>query len=237
MSATVKAALIQTLHRIQRQRSDLNSQLQRGPKQVAACETRLKAAEDHVQASKDKLTKSKMDAHSKQLQMTEREQKIHSWQGKMNAAKENREYQALKDQIAADTQANLVLSDEIFELLESIDAQTLALKEAEGEVLVKRGELEKVKKEVGERRLVLESELQRVLAELEQSESQLPIEFKRDYLRLVGSKGDDAMAELDANCCGGCYQSLTPALLDRLLMGLTIICPACGRLVYQDQDR
>jgi uncharacterized protein len=234
---TVSAALIQTLHRIQSQKTDLNNQLLRGPKQVAAAEARLKSAEEHVQATKDKLTKSKMDAHSKQLQMTEREQKIRSWQGKMNAAKENREYQALKDQIAADTQANLVLSDEIFELLESIDAQAILLKEAESDVQIKRGELDKIKKEVGDRRVVLESDLGRVLSELEQAESQLPGDFKRDYLRLVGSKAEDAMAEMDVNCCGGCYQSLTPSILDRLLMGHSIICPACGRLVYQNQDR
>jgi uncharacterized protein len=234
---TVTATLIQTLHHINRQKTDLNSQLLRGPKQVAAAEARLKAAEDHVHATKDKLTKSKMESHSKQLQMTEREQKIRSWQGKMNAAKENREYQALKDQIAADTQANLVLSDEIFELLESIDAQAILLKEAESDVQLKRGELDKIKQEVSDRRTVLESELKRVLAELEQAESQLPSDFKRDYMRLVGSKAEDAMAELDGNCCGGCYQSLTPSILDRLLMGHSVVCPACGRFVYQNQDR
>ena len=55
----------------------------------------------------------RVEADSKQLQMKEREEKIVNLQGKLNAAKENREYQALKDQIAADKQANVVLSDEI----------------------------------------------------------------------------------------------------------------------------
>lgn len=204
---------------------------------VAAAEAKLKAAEDFVKNMKDNLTKSKMAAHSKQLQMTEREQKIHSWQGKMNAAKENREYQAIKDQIAADTQANHVLSDEILELLESIDEQQVKLAESEQEVLSKKSDLEKVQQQVADRRRVLEGELARVQAELKETESELSGDLLRDYERLVSTRAEDGMAELDGKVCGGCYRSLTPALLDRLIMGQTVLCPSCGRLVYQDQDR
>jgi predicted nucleic acid-binding Zn-ribbon protein len=235
--STLSASLVQTLHRINSQKTDLNNQLQRGPKMVAASEARLKAAEEHVHATKDKLTKAKVESHSKQLQLSEREQKIRSWQGKLNAAKENREYQALKDQIAADTQANLVLSDEIFELLESIDVQAIDLKAAESDVDAKKAEVSKVRQEVADRRVVLEADLTRVLAELEKAEAELPGEVKRDYLKMVGSKAEDAMAELDGKCCGGCFQSLTPSILDRLLMGHAVNCPACGRFVYQNQDR
>ena len=95
------AVIVQTLHRINRQKSDLKSQLVRGPRTVAVAEGKLKAAQQHAQDLKDQLRRSKIDVDSKQLQMKEREDKIVNLQGKMNAAKENREYQALKDQIAA----------------------------------------------------------------------------------------------------------------------------------------
>jgi uncharacterized protein len=234
---TVTAQLVQTLHRINCQKADLNNQLQRCPKLIAAAELKLKAAEDEAKATKDKLTKAKVDSHSMQLQMNEREQKIHKLNGKLNAAKENREYQALKDQIAADTQANAVLSDEILDLLEQIDLLGKKLAMAEAEVQAKRGELTKVQHQVADRQRVLESELERVQTELDATEIQLTGDLKRDYLRMVGSKGADALAEMDGKCCGGCYQSLTPSLLDRLLMSQTIICPNCGRLVYQNHQR
>ena len=44
-----------------------------------------------------------------------------SLKAKLNAAASNREYQALKDQIAADQMAGSVLADEILEALEKID--------------------------------------------------------------------------------------------------------------------
>jgi predicted nucleic acid-binding Zn-ribbon protein len=234
---SVTAPLVQQLHRINRQKTDLLGQLDRGPKTVAAATRRLQASEQNVTDIHAKLTKMKIEADSKQLQMREREQKILKWQGNLNASKDNREYQALKDQIAADEQANLVLSDEILELLESIDSVTQAQADAEEVVAQLRDELARIEQQVADKKVVLESELARVLTELAAAEKELTGDFKREYTRLVAAKGEDAMAELEGKCCGGCYQSLTPQLLDKLLQGQPILCPSCGRLIYQDHDR
>ncbi len=231
---TVTATIVQTLHRINRQRADLKGQLRRGPQTVAAAENRLKLAKEQVQKIRDQITRMRLDADSKQLQMREREGKIHKWQGMLNAAKENREYQTLKDQIAADSKANEVLSDEILELLESIDTTNIQLGEADQRVAEYDRELQQILQQVSSRQLVLESELSRVEAELKAAEQNLSGEFKREYERMVSAKGEDAMAELDDKCCAGCCKSLTPMLLDRLLMGQSIVCPNCGRLVYKN---
>ncbi len=234
---SVTAALVQRLHRINRQKTDLNGQLARGPKLVAVAARKLQSATQLVDDTHNELTKLKIAADSKQLQMREREEKIHKWRGNLNSAKENREYQALKDQIAADEQANLVLSDEILEILEAIDATTEKLSASEEQVTRLERELADVQSQVAERKVVLESELARVNVELAEAEQGLSGDLKREYSRLVEAKGEDAMAELEGNCCGGCYQSLTPQKLDQLLQGQPIICPACGRLIYQDRQR
>lgn len=234
---TVTVSLVQRLHRINRQKTDLNGQLARCPRLIAAATHKLHSAQQLVSDTRNNLTELKMSADRKQLQMREREEKIHKWQGNLNAAKENREYQTLKDQIAADEQANLVLSDEILEILEAIDSVTSDLAASEEHVKLLEDELRQVQTQVAERKTVLESELQRVCAELAEAESGLSGDFKREYSRLVIAKGEDAMAELEGNCCGGCYQSLTPQRLDQLLQGQPIICPACGRLIYDDHQR
>ncbi|MCA9133597.1 MAG: hypothetical protein KDA45_10600 [Planctomycetales bacterium] len=231
---SVTTSLVQQLHRINRQKTDLKGQLARGPKVVAAANQRLQAALQNVNDIRDKLTKMKVEADNKQLQMREREEKIVKWQGNLNTSKQNREYQALKEQIAADEQANLVLSDEILEILEGIDEVTQSLAGAEEIVVKLRGELEEVEKRVADKKVVLESELARVSAQLDEAEKNLSGDWKREYLRLVAAKGEDAMAELEDKCCSGCYQSLTPQMLDKLLQGRPVLCPSCGRLIYQD---
>ena len=234
---SVTASLVQRLHRTNRQKTDLTGQLARGPKLVAVVARKQQSAQQHVADMRSRLTRLKIDADSKQLQMREREEKIHKWRNNLNAAKENREYQALKDQIAADEQANLVLADEILEILESIDEVTAGIAAGDAQVLLLEQELHSVQQQVADRKVVLESELARINTELAEAEQGLTWDFKREYSRLVIAKGEDAMAELEGNCCGGCYQSLTPQKLDQLLQGNPILCPACGRLIYQDSER
>ena len=233
---TVTASLVQTLHRINRQKTDLKNQIERGPKVVATARTKLDAAEAGVQETRDTITRMKVDADDKQLQMKEREDKIRHWEGQLNTVKENREFQALKDQIAADTQANNVLSDEILEILEGLDEMEVKLQSAVENAQLVEEEFNKIEAQILEKRKSLESELERVEGELEEAEKQLTGDFKKEYFRLVAAKGEEAMAELEGNCCGGCYQNVTPQLLSILGMGQPVLCKACGCLIYQDSD-
>ena len=192
MAATT--SLLQTLHRMNRQKADLEGQLKRGPKVIAAAQARLDEAEKGAQDIRDEMTQMRLDADSKQLQMKEREDKIHQWQGQMNAAKDNREYQTLKDQIAADTQANVVLSDEILEILENLDGMEDPLSDAEANVAEVRSEFEKIEAQILDKRKNLESELQRVGEELSEAEKELTGDLRRDYQRLVEARGEEALA-------------------------------------------
>jgi predicted nucleic acid-binding Zn-ribbon protein len=53
-----------------------------------------------------------------------------------------------------------------------------------------------------------------------------------DYRRMVAGRGEDAMAPLDGESCGGCYQIISPSLLDKLRLGQPVICTSCSRLLY-----
>ena len=229
---SVTSTLMKQLHRLNRQKSDLEGQLKRGPKTVALAAQKVKNAEQSAQDEQAKLTRMRVDADSKQLQMKEREEKIYSWEGKLNMAKEPREYQALKDQIAADTQANVVLSDEILEILEGIDAQQVTLKQAHASVKVAKDEFEQISGNIGAKKVLLEADLERVNEELKTAEKELSGDLKSVYLRLVSRMGEDAMSALEDRCCGGCYQSLTPQLLDRLKIQQPVLCPSCARIIY-----
>ncbi len=118
---SAEMSVIRTLHRMLRQQADIQSQLDRGPRQIRASLMQLEAAKNAVEQTRGSIRQSKMDADRKQLQLREREARLVDLEVKLNQAKGNREYQSLKEQIAADTQANLVLSDEILETLESVD--------------------------------------------------------------------------------------------------------------------
>jgi len=230
---SVSATVLQTLHRILRQKSDLMDQLERGPKQIQTAKAKVDSAKQGLEDIRGKQKQLRMDADRRQLQLREREQRIVTLEGRMNAAKENREYQTLKEQIAADRQANNVLSDEILELLEQVDEVHTQIDPAVARIKQLEAEAAQVENRVNERLKLVEGDLQRVLVELAEMEQSLSSDFRKDYDRLVSVKGEDAIAEIEGNCCGGCYQVLTPQLLDKLLHHTSVICPSCGRLLYQ----
>lgn len=230
---SISASVLQTLHRIHRQKSDLNGQLERGPKQILAAKAKIEVAKKALEDLRDKQKNLRMDADRRQLQLREREHRVGVLEGQMNAAKENREYQTLKEQIAADRQANNVLSDEIFELLEQVDTVHAQIEPGVARVQAAEAEAAKVEQQVTERMRLVQADLERVLAELARVEKQLSGDFKSEYDRLVLHKGEDGIAETEGNCCGGCYQMLPPQLLDRLAHHVSVVCPSCGRLLYQ----
>src|SRR4051812_37947518 len=185
---------LRTLHRIHRQHTDLKDRLSRGPRQVQAAEANVKKSEADLAQAKDAFKQAKMSADEKQLQLKHREAKLADVQAKLNMAQSNKEYQLLKDQLAADKQANSVLADEILEALEKIDQLQAAVKTADSNLTKTKDELTNVRKRVSDQQQGLETELARVHAELNAAEGQLDGDFKDNYMRLSKSMGEDSLA-------------------------------------------
>jgi predicted nucleic acid-binding Zn-ribbon protein len=165
------------------------------------------------------------------------EEKVEGLKLKLNAAASNREYQALKDQIAADQMAGSVLADEILEVMEKIDELAKQVAEQQQKIAVAKEELAKAQQAVRDQAGSLDADVKRLEAELRKAESALPDDFRQHYQRLVNSKHEDAMAEVQGEFCGGCFQQLTPNNMAELSMSLAIFCRNCGRLIYLAEDR
>ena len=223
---------LRILHRVHRQLSDLRERLARGPKQVQVMEAHVKKAEEEVNHSKAAHKQARIASDEKQLQLKQREAKLSDLTAKLMAANSNKEYQLLKDQIAADKQANSVLADEILEALERIDQLAAAVKTAEQSLGKQKDELARVRERVEQQQEGLESELARVSAELKTAEAMVPEDFRDDYLRLAKSRGADAMAPMEGESCGGCFQTLSPQVQDLLRRDKPVFCKTCGRLLY-----
>jgi uncharacterized protein len=233
---SVSASVLRELHRIHRQLSDLRGRKERGPKQIKAREVNLTRLADEATKLQGDLKAARVRSDQKQLLLRSGEEKIEGLKVKLNAAASNREYQALKDQIAADQMAGSVLADEILEAMEKIDELAASIAEHQQKVDAAKQELAKAEQIVRDEAAGLDSETKRLEGELKQSEVGLPADFMVTYERLVKSKGEDAMAEAQGGFCGGCYQQLTPNNLSELQMKLAILCRNCGRLIYLPEE-
>ncbi|MFM9010471.1 MAG: zinc ribbon domain-containing protein [Planctomycetota bacterium] len=232
MTVAVAAGVLRTLHRMHRQLADLADQLAAGPRAVAARTRQVQAAEAKKAAAADELKKAKVTADQKQLQLKSAESKILDLEGKLNACKTNREYQTLRDQIAADRMATKVLEDEIIEALERIDVLKPAVPAADVEIDAARKGLAEAEAKMRAESGRLEAEVARVRADLVAAEKDLADDVREKYDRLVKQKAADAMAAVDGDTCGGCYQQITGNMLSEMMLGKIIACRSCGRLLY-----
>jgi len=232
MSTAETTETLRTLHRIHRQLSDLQERIAAGPKQVAAHTAQVEASESGRTGVQDAVKKAKMAADQKQLQLKSAEAKIGDLEGKLNACKTNREYQTLTEQVAADRMATKVLEDEILESLERIDTVRKTLPAAEAAVEAARSQLAATKARVDSTAAELAAEVQRLRTELGTVEQALPADMRAAYDRAVKTKGEDGMAPLEGESCGGCFRQITGNMYSELLMGRLVMCRSCGRLLY-----
>jgi len=233
---SISSAVLCEIHRILRQLSELRSRLVRGPRQAAAAEANVTGRQAEMALVKQTMIKSRMAVDERELQLKQREGRIEEVRRKLNASKSNREYQALLEQIAADEQANSVLTDEILELYDRITAEQEQVKQAETNLQAASAELDKVRKRVEGERDSLEADLARLTVELKNSEEQLPDDMRQDYQRAVKARADLALAPLEGGCCGGCFQQTTPQMFNELKLAKFVPCKSCGCILYLPED-
>jgi len=231
------AAVLRELHRIHMQLGDLRERRERGPKQIKAHEMNVAKCDAEVLRLKNEQKAARMSADQKQLQLKSDEGKIGDLRTKLNQVKNNREYQALKDQIAAAEMANSVLQDEVLEALEKIENAKPGIVEVEQRLAKAKEELVRVQRSIQEQHDLIEGDYKRLEGELVESEKQLPTDLRDTYQRMVRGKGADGMAQIDGEHCGGCYQTITANTMSLLMMDKVVFCQVCGRLLYLAEDR
>lgn len=232
----VTAAVLRQLHRIHRQLADLHERLDRGPKQIRARTAAVAQVEEQLTKSQGDIKAARVAADQKQLQLKSAEGKIGELKIKLNQAQTNREYQALKDQIAADEMASSVLADEILEAFEKIDVLKALVPDAEKQVAKVKDDLVKLQQHVRAEEESLRGEIKRLEGELRGIETSLEADFREVYQRVVKAKGPDAMAAIEGGSCGGCYQQLTINVINEINMGRVVLCKSCGRVLYLPED-
>lgn len=234
VSVTAKA--LRTLHRLHRQLADLKERQQRGPRLVRAHEANLKRAEAQLAQVRDEAHKFRMATDQKQVDLKASEAAIEKRKRQLNEANDNREYQALLEEIAAAGAAKDVLEIEILEGLEKLDGYQAKIKEAEAALARVRQEGEKIQRGVQEEEPVLRADTARVETELRECESALPGEFREAYHRVVRAKGEDGLAPVNGEFCGGCNQHIPLNMVNSLMLSRPIFCKSCGRLLYIPDD-
>jgi predicted nucleic acid-binding Zn-ribbon protein len=105
-------------------------------------------------------------------------------------------------------------------------------KDAEQRLAKSREEVDKVTRRVSDEHATLETELKQYKDRLAAAESKLPASFKADYDRVVRSRGEEALAPLEGESCGGCNVEVTLQMINEVKLNQPVFCKSCGCLLY-----
>jgi hypothetical protein len=234
---TVSTEILRTLHRIHRQLSDLRERLTRGPKQIAATEANLAHRQSIVEKAKAEEKAFRMNLDGKNLQLKSSEAKIADFKVKRNTAQSNREYQTFTEQISAAEMANSVLMDEILEAMDKSQEYKQKIAQAETELAAAKQKLDEVRAKVSQQEPLLNADVARLEGELKTAESALPAEIRDPYQRVVKHLGEDALAPIENQYCGGCNQQIPLNVFSQIMMNQPAFCKTCGRLLYVTEEK
>lgn len=228
----VSAAVLRELHRIHTQLGDLNARLERGPRQINAREGQVAQQQSAVSDAQATVKQTKMTSDQKQLELKSGENRIEDLKAKLNGCSSNKEYQSLLEQISAAEMANSVLADEILESLDKIDQLELLVGEEEKNLEAATSELTKCRDVVTSEAGVIRADIERLEAELDTAERDLPSDIKVEYQRIIRAKGAEGMAEVENMVCQGCGFQITLNTQNELLLSKPVFCKSCGCLLY-----
>ena len=230
---SVSSEALQELHHLHQRVADLRGRLKKGPRLIVAGQANVTRVEEELEQAKSVVKRAKANCDGRQLQLKTNESRLEDLRGKLNAANSNKEFQALKEQIADDEMANSVLADEILEMFDKIEEHEAAVKTVEDRLLASRQELDKVTARVSDERAALERDLADFEQRLATAEKILPLDFKAEYDRVVRSKGSEALAPLEGETCGSCNVNVTLQMVNEVLLARPVFCKSCGCLLYK----
>ena len=233
--ASIGTAALKQIHELRLKLQDVVGEIERGPRQSAARQQLVEKKKAELEARRNKLKLLKVAADQKNLQLKSSEGKIYDLQGKLNAVTNNREFDALRTQIAADKMANSVLEDEILEALEGVDAMQGEIKMLEQDVANADAELAKFTASFKQREPEIKAQREALEAQVAEVEKILPAEILPQYRRLVQSYGASALSPVRGTACGECYVGQRAQTIVELRAGKFLFC-TCGRLLYLADD-
>ncbi len=225
-------SLIRSIHRLLKQQSDLRERLEFGPRKLRLLRSNEANFLVQWEEAKELVRKTHMAVDARQLQLDEREAKIEQMKVQLNTCETNKEFQLLKDRIAADLQANSVLQDEIFEMLERLDEAKEAVQQAKLNYEKSQADSIRMEEEVKTETKTLSAELGRVSADLADRERKLPGNILQEYRHAIKGLAEDVLGETDGQSCGNCNQALTKQMAADVRASRVVYCQGCACLLY-----
>lgn len=232
MASDLSIALSQ-LHALLLQLAEAEAAFSEGPGSVMVAEKQVAQMEQQIEDQKAKIKQTRKTADELNLKLKTKESELRKYEGQLNTATSNKEFDIVKGQIANVRTEQSDIENAAFEALEAIDATQVALKILETELKNRRQAAATIKAEVAAGIPALEATIENIKAQIEVAEKVIPPgEGLSAYRRLRIANGPGALAGIEDDFCEGCNCKVTNQDLVRIRTGEFMRCRECNRGLY-----
>jgi uncharacterized protein len=212
----------------------LRSKAQEIPQKIAEEQALLETIKLDTEEKKKNLTKLQLLKKEKELELETKEVQIRKHSSELNSIKSNDTYRALLSEIDNCKREKNSLENQILDVMEGIEKESVLIKE--NEKYLKSKEAESAAKISA-----LQSDLKKiegdiVIFEAQRGEyvKQLPNELLNRYDYIRESRQGFAVVPVDGENCGGCHIVLRPQIINDVCKNTDIVtCDSCSRILFK----
>jgi predicted nucleic acid-binding Zn-ribbon protein len=212
---------LSSLHVLLRQLAEAEAALAEGPRAVTIAEKQVAQAELAIEQQKQTIKASRKTADELNLKLKTKETELTKFEGQLNTASSNKEYEITRGQISAAKTSRVQMEETAFAAMEEIDTAQSRMKELEAELVIR-------KKAVADAKAAFDARK----PELESRTSTLLDQIKAMYVRLRKAHGSDALSVMEDGFCSVCSTKVTNQDMVRIRMSDFMFCRDCGRILY-----
>jgi predicted nucleic acid-binding Zn-ribbon protein len=195
--------------------------------------TRLTNAEQDFEKARHNAHQLESDRKKLELEVESKKELIAKYSAQQWQTRKNEEYKALTHEIETCKSGIATLDDQQLVLMEKIEAAERLVAEASSALRKAKSDSELQLQQMDE----AETRLRKQLAEAEQArttaaETVDPTLLTR-YERILKSKGDRVIVDIQRGVCGGCHMKLSRQnVIDCQADRDIVQCPNCARILY-----
>jgi predicted nucleic acid-binding Zn-ribbon protein len=212
-------------------------QIQQIPLRISSMEKPIAEARKTLEARKKQFEGAEKKKRDRERTVDEISERIEKLKERTPQIKTNVEYQALLKEIEAAEKEKYTAEDEILEMMELVDKESIELKGAEAALGGQEERAEELKRELQAEVKEAEQNLEGLRDRRATLTGGIDSETYELYMSLLEDKDGLAVVETRAEVCQGCNMNIMPQLFVEILKGEEIIqCPQCRRILYPPNE-
>lgn len=224
--------VLKELHRIHKHLRNLKSEIELGPRVMKAQQSQLDVERQTHADAHETLKRQKLKQKDDEGALKSTEQRLAKLQADLNMAGSKKEFDAKTSEIEQAKKLQGELEDSILTTIGDIEERTAALPEADLKWQRAQSAFAEFQKDAADRLARMQTDQTVTHEALTAKETDVPVEVKPIYTRLVKTYGADGLAGVMGKTCQQCRTNLTDQQRTTLISGKFLTCPSCGRALY-----